>query len=564
MQTIDFVMLGVYLATVLVAGLAMARTGANTRSFFGAGGQAPWWISGLSLYMSFFSAGTFVVWGAIAYELGWVAVTIQWTMCLAGFVTALFIAPRWRRTGALTAAEFIGKRLGTGLQQFYSYIVMIYGVFATGAVLYPVAKMISVATPFSLQACILVIGSVVVLYTTVGGLWAVLITDTLQFVILMVAVFVVVPLSLARIGGLNALVTETPAGFFDLFSGEFTAAFIAAYVLYSIFYLAGNWGFIQKYTSVANERSARKVGLLYAALYVVSPMLWMLPPMAYRVMNPNLTGLEAEGAYILVSEAVLPVGILGILFSAMISATASTAQTTLNITSAVFTHDVYKNLIHPSASERLQMVVARVSTVVIGGVVIGIALLVPRMGGIVNLVITMGALAGGPIMAPPIWALFSRYLTSRGALTATVLGLAINLGFKSVSPVFFGLSLSRGVEMAVGVGVPVLILLAFEGWNRQRGVTDPRFAAAVHPASPTLEEEADAVQGLGQSAYSLRVLSAALAFLGLSIAALSLFTPEGRALPLVMGLVVLLPALGLRRLGRRAVAVPPPAETVSR
>src|SRR5690554_3149835 len=111
MQLIDYITMGVYLVGILIAGLAMARTGKDTKSFFGAGGQAPWWISGLSLYMSFFSAGTFVVWGAIAYELGWVAITIQWCMALAGLVIALFIAPRWRRSGALTAAEFIQKRL---------------------------------------------------------------------------------------------------------------------------------------------------------------------------------------------------------------------------------------------------------------------------------------------------------------------------------------------------------------------------------------------------------------------------------------------------------------------
>ena len=400
MQTLDFVVMAGYFVAVVAGGVAMARASVDTKSFFGAGGQVPWWISGLSLYMSFFSAGTFVVWGAIAYEQGLVAVTIQGCMCLAGLVVALVIAPRWRRTGALTVAAFIKRRFGTGLQQFYAYVVLAYGTVATGAVLYPVAKMVAVATPFSLTACVLTIGGAVVLYTAVGGLWAVLVTDALQFVILTVAVLVVVPLVLGEVDGIGALVREAPNGFWSLTGGEYTAWFMGGFVLYSISYLGGNWGFVQRYTSVPSERDARKVGLLYAGLYLVTPLVWMLPPMAYRVLNPSLDGLSAEGAYILASEAVLPVGILGLMFAAMISATASSANTTLNITAAVFTNDIYAGLLRPRTSERERMVTARLSTVAFGAIMIGVALLVPVMGGIVNVVLTLGALTGGPVLLP--------------------------------------------------------------------------------------------------------------------------------------------------------------------
>ncbi|WKX76620.1 sodium:solute symporter family transporter [Zobellia laminariae] len=88
------------------------------KSFFAAGGALLWWMSGLSLFMSFFSAGTFVVWGSIAYSSGWVAITIQTTMCIAGVLIGFFIAPKWQKTKALTAAEFITDRLGTALKKF--------------------------------------------------------------------------------------------------------------------------------------------------------------------------------------------------------------------------------------------------------------------------------------------------------------------------------------------------------------------------------------------------------------------------------------------------------------
>src|SRR3546814_4994177 len=84
MSSLDYWVVIVFSIGILVAGLALSDKRANMTSFFAAGGAVPWWMSGLSLYMSFFSAGTFVVWGSIAYEHGWVAVMIQWTMAIGG------------------------------------------------------------------------------------------------------------------------------------------------------------------------------------------------------------------------------------------------------------------------------------------------------------------------------------------------------------------------------------------------------------------------------------------------------------------------------------------------
>ena len=123
MQLLDFITIAVFAAGVVIMGLSFSGKSRNMKSFFAAGGAVPWPMSGLSLFMGFFSAGTFVVWGSIAYTSGWVSVAIQWTMALAGFAVGLFIAPRWHKTGALTAAEYITHRLGTRTQKIYTYLL---------------------------------------------------------------------------------------------------------------------------------------------------------------------------------------------------------------------------------------------------------------------------------------------------------------------------------------------------------------------------------------------------------------------------------------------------------
>src|SRR5690606_36776002 len=138
-------------------------------------------MSGLSLYMSFFSAGNFVVWGSIAYENGWVAVTIQWAMCIAGFLVGYYIAPRWRKTGVITAGEFVRKRFGERTQKFYSYTFIFLAFAYTGAFLFPVAKLLNVSTGFPIEYSIVFLGVIIIMYTAAGGLWAVIVTDVLQF-----------------------------------------------------------------------------------------------------------------------------------------------------------------------------------------------------------------------------------------------------------------------------------------------------------------------------------------------------------------------------------------------
>lgn len=469
MQVLDYVTLLLFATGVLLSGLLLSRSGRSVRSFFNAGGSVPWPMAGLSLFMGFFSAGTFVVWGSIAYSYGWVSVTIQWGMCLAGIITGLFIAQKWNKTGVLTAAEYITSRLGVQTQKTYTLLFLFVSLFTTGSFLYPVGKIIAISTGLSLTASIALIGLVSILYVSLGGLRAVVVTDVLQFVILFAAVLIVIPLSFRQVGGVSSWLEATPEGFFDLTAGQYTPLFVIAFSLYNTAFLAGNWAYVQRYTSVKDGKSARKVGLLFAALYSFCPILWMLPPMIYRVLSPGLVDFGDEGAYLLMCKEVLPSGLLGLMLGGMVFATASSLNATLNISSAVFTNDIFKRL-RPSAGEKTLMRVARLSTIGFGIAAIVVALLIPSMGGVVNVVISVGALTGVPLYLPVIWSLFSKRQTGKSVLAVTLISLFVNLFFKFVTPSLFGLSLDRTGETVLGVSLPIVLLALYELMAKFRGV----------------------------------------------------------------------------------------------
>lgn len=558
MNNLDFITIALFSVGVLMTGAAFSRTGKDMKSFFAGGGNVPWGMSGLSLFMGFFSAGTFVVWGSLAYSYGLVSVVIQLGMAVAGFVVGSFIAPRWHQTRCLTAAEYITDRFGIHTQKVYTYIFLAVSVFTTGSFLYPVAKILEVSAGIPLSYAILGLGVFSMIYVAIGGLRGVVVTDVLQFVILFAAVVIVVPLAFDKIGGIDQLIEKAPEGFFNFSEGEYTPGFLIAFCIYNIFFLGGNWAYVQRYTSVAEKKGARKVGWLFGALYLISPLLWMLPPMIYRIYDPSLLGLHNEDAYLLMCKEAMPDGLLGLMLGGMIFATASSLNATLNISAGVFTNDIFRRL-RPQSTDVLLMRVARVSTLGFGVLAVFVALMIQHMGGIVNVVISVGALTGVPIYLPIIWSLFSKRQNARTLLSVTFVSLAINLIFKFVTPLA-GLELTREWEMLVGSFVPIFLLILSELYLTHKQYEDPHFVGYLkkvekEKASITEQTDEDKLVQVKSNRFTQRILGVSISAAGVLITVLGVIADESNVAPIIVGCVVLSLGLFLAYRGTRVATI---------
>lgn len=543
MKQLDFYVMAVFALLIFGIGLTFTRAGSkNGQAFFEAGGETPWWINGLSLFISYFSAGTFVVWGSIAYKSGLVANGIQLTMAISGLFVALFIASRWKKTGTKTAAEYIGKRFNVKTQQFYTYLVLTMSIFTTASVLYPVGKMVYVATPFSLEACIIGIGVIIVLYTAAGGLWAVLVTDVIQFVILTASVLIVLPISFNQIGGIHGFLTNAPKGFFKPYNDDYTFGFMLAFIVYQTVYIGGNWSYVQRYTSVKDVHNSKKVAYTFTILYFICPFLWMLPPMIYHIINPNLKGLEIEGAYMMLCQKVLPTGLIGLVLAGMISATSSKANTTINLAATVFATDLYKNLIRKNATENEQIWIARLFTVIFGAATIIIALVIPKIGGIVDFVLSIASIAGGALFAPIIWSLFSKRITSFSVITVSTVALAVNLLFKFFIPQLFHFKLDRTWETILGEGIPLILLGIFEIYYKVNGLVSQN-AVGLVPLNQSPEENflsaEHHIEAEKQNIFGIKVIAFSMIIVSVGIITLGLMAVEFSGVVITVGGVIL-------------------------
>ena len=323
LTSLDFIVILLYIIGIVAAGMVFAGRMKSSKDMFAAGGQSPWWVSGLSGFMTMFSAGTFVVWGGIAYRYGFVAVSINMCYGIAALLAGWFLAGYWRKLGVNSAAEFLQLRFGSSIVQFYTWTQGTIGILAIGGAVYALSKIICALVPLpmghllvdpstgylSVSFTSIAICLMVILITFTGGLWAVLMTDVLQFVILLVSVVFVVPLILIKAGGWNAFIAKAPEGFTSPVANDFTWWFLAGWVLIHFFKIGGEWAFVQRYTCVPTAKDARKAAYIFGVMYLISPLFWMLPPLVFRVINPDA---DFEQAYVLACRLVLPAGRWGL------------------------------------------------------------------------------------------------------------------------------------------------------------------------------------------------------------------------------------------------------------
>jgi len=501
--TADYIVLICYLFGIFAVGVGLSLKVKDTRDLFAAGGRSPWWAAGLSGFMTMFSAGTFVVWGGIAYRLGLVAVVINLMYGIAAILVGFFVAGRWKRLGVATPAEFIERRFGAGALHFYTWSMMVYRMVGVGVALYSLAILVVTLMPLAegnplrdpatgnlgLTWAILIFGGVVVIYTMVGGLWAVLMTDVLQFIVLNLSVLFMIPLILAEVGGVGGFVSRAPAGFLQPTAGSYTWFFLAGWCAIHFFMVGAEWAFAQRYICVPSEQDARKSAFLFGLLYLVSPILWLLPPLAWREIHPipaDATGAEitamAEQAYILACRHVLPAGMVGLMLAAMFSATASMVSSQLNVFAGVLTEDIYAKLRSGQrGSERRQrelLWVGRGFSLLLGVVLVCLALAVPALGGAEQVIVAITSLLVAPLLAPTVWGLLNRFV-GQSAVWVTA---AVCIGIGGLATFVFDEQLKefgKTPEILIGVVLPVLVLVVITLCSRQPAAGWERVEAHV-------------------------------------------------------------------------------------
>jgi solute:Na+ symporter, SSS family len=544
MGSFDYYTIIIYILGVFVIALISAKRTSNQKEMFAAGRQAPWWVSGLSGFMTAFSAGTFVVWGGIAYKMGLVAIIINMCYGIAALLAGYFVAGKWNQLGVTTPAEYINLRFGKFGLHFYTWTLMLKKILSVAVSLYALGIVLVVLIPLpegnffrnsvtgnlSLSWAILFFGSIVIIYTMIGGLWAVLMTDVVQFILLTLVVSLVAILMVHKVDDFSNLMISLPKNFFSPTSGGYGWLFLLGWVTINFFIFGAEWAFAQRYLAVKSPSDARKSAYLFGAMYLVSPILWLLPPLIYRGINSDA---NPEQAYILAAKSVLPAGVLGLMFAAMFSSTASLVSAQLNVFAGVLTNDFYRPLINPKASGRVLIRAGRILTAILGLVLILVALLVPNMGGAEKVIISINSLLVLPLLAPTLWGMFSHRIGIKEMCIVTLTSFALG-GFLR-----FGLSIQSGdIDILVGVLFPILMLIIIERMGKNNIDKGWKAVEKLRISSIEVLKAGEAAKAFDRFPGKVIIVSLVICAVGLFF--LSSMSNSGRMIISIFGIVLLL------------------------
>src|SRR6266702_1546854 len=382
----DYIVILCYILLMVGVGLYVLRFNSTASEYFRGGSRIPWLVAGLSAFMSGFSAWTFTGGAGVAYSSGVVVICLYLGACLSYLLGYYVFASRWRRTRITTVMEYLSDRFGPMTHQTFSWATILFQLFTSAAMLYGLSLFVSTACRFSVTATILITGGVILSYSVLGGLWAVVVADFLQASILLPFCIVLAAASLMHVGGFSGLIHSLPPQMKTIpLHGEFGWIYVVCWgVMVSFGYNTS--AMAQRYFSVEDERAAKHVALLCSGLFFLGSFLWFIPPMVVRIIYPDLHAIwpnlanPNEASYVAASLTFLPHGLIGVMLAAMFSATMANLSANFNLKSAILSKDIYQTLFRPQASERELLITGALMTILVGGITIALAAIMAARG----------------------------------------------------------------------------------------------------------------------------------------------------------------------------------------
>jgi SSS family transporter len=404
--TIDYVIIAVYMLLMLSIGVYFMHFNKGASDYFKGGNRIPWLVAGISSFMSGFSAFTFTGAAGIAYREGVAAIALYVGNACTFLLGYWIFGVRWRRSRITTTMEYLSERFDQRTRQAFSVTTVFFQLFMGASTLYGLGLFVGSICGLPIEPTILVSGAIILFYCLLGGLWAVVIADFLQAVILMPFCLVLVAVALLKVEGISGLISRLPENLMSLsLPGQMGWIYVASWtVMVSFGYNTS--AMAQRYFSVDQEQSARKVALLCFALFLVGSLIWFIPPLAMRVLYPNISTIwpglanPHEASYALAALALLPNGLIGIMLAAMFSSSMANLSGLFNLHAAIISKDVYQNLFARDAGEKQLLRVGRITTLAVGVTITSLAIALATTGqSIFNVMLafnTIMSLAYGP------------------------------------------------------------------------------------------------------------------------------------------------------------------------
>ncbi|QIA65423.1 transporter [Vibrio astriarenae] len=438
-MNIDMLVVGVYFIFMIAIGVIFKRfSGSSTSDYFRGGGKMLWWMVGATAFMTQFSAWTFTGAAGKAFTDGFPIMVVFMANAFGFLISWVFFSYRFRQMRVVTPIEGVKRRFGATNEQVFTWATMPTSIVYTGIWLNGLALFVSAVFKVDIETTIVVTGLIVLFISIIGGAWGVVASDFVQMVVIMAVTVVCAVVALFKIGGPSNLIEQFPAESIMGSNMNYPLLFVAWFIFMFVKQLQNinNMQDSYRFLTAKDSTNARKAALLAFVLMLIGPVIWFLPPWVTAVMYPEAATVHsaelgkkaADAVYLVFVEKAMPVGMVGLLMSAVFAATMSSMDSGLNRNSGIFVRNFYAPIIDKKADDKKLLRVSQIVTGCFGILIILVALFINSLRGLslFDAMMYVSTLLQMPILVPLFFGVFIKKTPDWAAWATLLVGVFVS------------------------------------------------------------------------------------------------------------------------------------------
>jgi SSS family solute:Na+ symporter len=450
---LDFVVFFALTALNIIVGASFYFKNKTADQFTSGGRKLPSWVVGMSIFATFVSSISFLALPGKAYMTNWNAFVFSLSIPVASIMTVKFFIPHYRKIGNISAYFYLEQRFGPWARVYASACYILTQLMRTGAILMLLALPLNALFGWNVKTIIILTGLIVMIYSMMGGIKAVIWTDAIQGIILITGAVVCAII-------LTFSMPEGPGQLFEIaknshkfslgsFGTSLKESTFWVVLIYGLFINLQNYGidqnYVQRYMTTSTDREAKSSALFGSLLYIPVSLIFFYIGTAlfsYYTALPDLLPeeLRVAGAgdkvfpYFIATG--LPSGITGLLIASIFAAGMSTVSTSLNSTATIVLTDYYKRYFNKSAGEGTSMRVLYTTSLITGTAGIGIALALVGVESALDAWWSLASVFSGGMLGLFLLGFISRRAGKTEAIAGVIIGVIV-IVWMSLSPLVF-------------------------------------------------------------------------------------------------------------------------------